>query len=958
MNGIDYGGVEVTGFGFSGTSGWDANGWTSQLWDTFDTEFEDEVIYRKQVTLNFSSNVVETYTLDDSTSYKLDGSEVLVQDSTHETGYIKSIGDTFIVLDCALNAQFNTVDQIRVLLKDSSEAPVVVEDSSIAVPVSIDEVVVLQNPLAVDTSYNIYAKEYDSNGNVIKDIRLDDPEFSTGDQTNTNAVTETMLGDGSTQALVLSDLNISTQTETDSNTIVLIFRKITSDGSAISDPDSFDNAISGGDLAYQTATGIRAEDINIDGDGFVTPTTSKGPEEIVPGQTLDTVDITVFESAIGGASNIVSRSYTGDGVTTQFDLGTTPVKQENVFVKVDNVIQNSSNYDINYQTKTLHFQVAPEQGSIINLVSLGNSASQVKDIETFKGDGETVEFLTSVKWQNDLEAFVTVNGKNVPSILIESNSSYEIPNAAVLRFAVPPNSGAVINTVIVTQGLLNTNYSVVETDEFIADGSTTQFTLSNNVFSQQPASLYTIVQVNDKILSPGYTEKFTVSQSKQFLLNLQQIPAGTINPTEIEVYLNGVLLTRTEDWTVDFVVSDTDEVLSSGVITLKPGVGEPEDQLEINLIGLGNYRFGFFDTDNNFISQRGEDSTLPVLNLDDAYSAGDKITVYNFSNHDSQGIERIILEVTEKTPTTPGTDAYFEFRNLQKGIIKLRKPAQDAQWVWVSLNGTLLSPSIDYAVTTDNQYVELAHHPKQGDKIDILHFANDVLQDPFGWRQFKDMLNRTHYKRLGKRYFLAEDLHFDDIVIEVQDASDLPEPNYATRTPGVLFLDKERIEYFFKDGNTLKQIRRGTLGTGVKAVYSAGTSFMEQGKSTNLPYQDTTYMNRFEGDGSTMSFTPSFEIENTEEIEVFVGGTRLRSNPIAVFDPEIAQDSPEGDVIASQEYTVVEGAVILASAPENKITVTISKKQGTVWNDLGIPLSQSNTDVARFLNESSTDSLR
>jgi hypothetical protein len=44
MQGIDYGGVEVTSFGFSNTSGWDAAGWTSQLWDVFDTDFEDEII--------------------------------------------------------------------------------------------------------------------------------------------------------------------------------------------------------------------------------------------------------------------------------------------------------------------------------------------------------------------------------------------------------------------------------------------------------------------------------------------------------------------------------------------------------------------------------------------------------------------------------------------------------------------------------------------------------------------------------------------------------------------------------------------------------------------------------------------------------------------------------------------------------------------------------------------------
>ena len=40
---------------------------------------------------------------------------------------------------------------------------------------------------------------------------------------------------------------------------------------------------------------LNAEDINIDGDGFVTPTSSHGPEEFVPGQVLDTLDIQVYD---------------------------------------------------------------------------------------------------------------------------------------------------------------------------------------------------------------------------------------------------------------------------------------------------------------------------------------------------------------------------------------------------------------------------------------------------------------------------------------------------------------------------------------------------------------------------------------------------------------------------------------------------------------------------------------
>ena len=73
------------------------------------------------------------------------------------------------------------------------------------------------------------------------------------------------------------------------NFLPFLFRKTTSDGSFLPDPRSYDTVLQGGDFAFTTARGINPEEIIVDGDDFVSPTTSKGPEEQVPGQVLDTV---------------------------------------------------------------------------------------------------------------------------------------------------------------------------------------------------------------------------------------------------------------------------------------------------------------------------------------------------------------------------------------------------------------------------------------------------------------------------------------------------------------------------------------------------------------------------------------------------------------------------------------------------------------------------------------------
>ncbi|NBP58977.1 hypothetical protein EBU71_21010, partial [bacterium] len=71
----------------------------------------------------------------------------------------------------------------------------------------------------------------------------------------------------------------------------------------------YDTIIDGGNLtknsAYRSASGLKADDIIIDGDGFITPTTSPAPEEMLPGHVVDSVAIKVFERSLTTSSNII-----------------------------------------------------------------------------------------------------------------------------------------------------------------------------------------------------------------------------------------------------------------------------------------------------------------------------------------------------------------------------------------------------------------------------------------------------------------------------------------------------------------------------------------------------------------------------------------------------------------------------------------------------------------------------
>jgi hypothetical protein len=121
-------------------------------------------------------------------------------------------------------------------------------------------------------------------------------------------------------------------------------------------------------------------------------------------------------------------------------------------------------------------------------------------------------------------------------------------------------------------------------------------------------------------------------------------------------------------------------------------------------------------------------------------------------------------------------------------------------------------------------------------------FSSDVTKDSFGFRIFKDMLNRTYYKRIDDTTstILATPLNYYDTQLVVDDASGLVEPLRSQNQVGVVFIDKERIEYLEKSGNTLRYLRRGTLGTGTPVVHALGTLVRDQSASQTIPYKDET----------------------------------------------------------------------------------------------------------------------
>jgi hypothetical protein len=112
------------------------------------------------------------------------------------------------------------------------------------------------------------------------------------------------------------------------------------------------------------------------------------------------------------------------------------------------------------------------------------------------------------------------------------------------------------------------------------------------------------------------------------------------------------------------------------------------------------------------------------------------------------------------------------------------------------------------------------------------------------YKIFKDMNDNYTYLRVDQSASttLSANLGLTDSSIYVSDASKLQEPASAGGEPGVVFINGERIVYYFKDNttNTLSQLRRGTNGTGAVPHYTGNIVY--DGSQNQVVIQSENYI--------------------------------------------------------------------------------------------------------------------
>jgi hypothetical protein len=472
-----------------------------------------------------------------------------------------------------------------------------------------------------------------------------------------------------------------------------------------------------------------------------------------------------------------------------------------------------------------------------------------------------------------------------------------------MRFSIAPPADSIVNYVIVSGS--DHGFTTVKTERItIDDRAPYTYDLSNAYGDSLPIESNIIVKVGSgtdfTVLASPNNSYYTIkSNIYTYVVDYKRFQPFSVNIENIIVYADGKVLRNGLDYTVDL-----------GGISVKINratyIRNTGKTLVISIIQDTGYVYAPSYTS---LDINGNTVINPAtITLTQPYNVDDVLEVTSFYKHDILDIQRTAVTVTTNLAVTPDTVEYYDYVGLSSGRFKLDRQVIDESYITVLKNGKVLIPSIDFRLNNDLQSIKLAVDPSIDEKISLITFSSNVLTTGIAYMQFKDMLNRTHFKRLNanKQTELVTDLLYTSTSFEVVDATNFDEPNPVKNKPGVVEIQGERIEYFKKTGNVLSQLRRGTLGTGIPRVHSAGTVVQDIGPSETIPYLESTLTEQVTSTGTNLiniSFVPSkasttwtYQAGHTtsipttygqsNDIEVFVGGydTNLVWTPGAAYE--------------------------------------------------------------------------
>ena len=586
--------------------------------------------------------------------------------------------------------------------------------------------------------------------------------------------------------------------------------------------------------------GLKAEDINIDGAAFVDEFSSFAPQELLPGRVFDTLDIQVYQTSGNDIESDGSGSlqhlitHTGDGSATTFSWASAPSGHQ-LFVYTQNQgdLHNPTHYSTDYTNRTITLETTPVAGDVVFIYVMDIVGNNEIFTGEYAGDGSTTDFIVNADYALTTDTLVLVDNVETAHTVVDSD-----PGQAIIRFSPAPLAGTHIDVHVHNgaPGVTDVSYPHSQYDILTGGTYPTDYTitLDKELQYEGPLSAMLIVELNGARLRPannvyytgdGSTTVYTVSDSDG------TIDPDTVADNDIEVYNNGTRLVQNIDYTL--APSDGSSLRYITFITA-PVSG---NRVVISLLTGQQFRI-------NSSSEILLDSGLTL-------AAGNTVTIHTFANHDPLRMRTQVFvgTVTGTTTVTTGYDELGYDADTFDGETSLvvttpeyilSRDVTNATFLWVSVDGVRIHPTVDFEITGTNKILLGDHLNVASDTvIAVTSFTENVRPDAFGFRIGQDILGNVIYKRISDQEAttLSKTLQITDTEIHVTNASVLPDPGITANDPGIVYIDSERITYYAIDkaNNTLSQLRRGTYGTGAKNTHLAGSTVQDASTQQNIP---------------------------------------------------------------------------------------------------------------------------
>jgi hypothetical protein len=685
--------------------------------------------------------------------------------------------------------------------------------------------------------------------------------------------------------------------------------------------------------------GIRPEDMITDGSAFIDTNSSHAPEELVPGQMFDSLNIkvkTLSDAKIFNAPEVITVAYYADNVSTKFSFdpiySRTKLPKGNVNgIVVINDFDGpqfaGTNYNIDWENNFINFYSPPQAPSTVFITLIGTSGKNpVADAE-FIGDGDRTEYeIFDLTLDTVQQAYVKINGINIggwnliksdasttwlpvtayakDSFVVYNNFTYRVTedftsgkkfsrkylvaaNRVVVRFDNPPAAGVKVQIHLYNFPLGNKAYSEIKSQsytvpsDYVVIDTTLDYVITppHPIEITQPWESMISITVNGTLLEPSNQIYYTGNGSTSVynLSATRTFDIANLRPTDVKVVVDGI--TQSNHYDYNLINNGVDIPIITFATAPKNG----------SLITISNRQTaGYSILSSNSINIKA-----------DLVRANDVIQVVTYSNHDSYDFHTEVFSGAVSTTNSLllGFDEIgFDiqgFETEKTNVILsptyvLSRPVTNLSNIKITLDGIDLNSFYDFVLITPTVLrIDPAYGITSDSVIVATHISEKSRQPDIEFRIFKGITETYDYLGIGTSTTtkLTRDLLVTDEWIYVDSVDVFSQPDPVRAVPGVLFIGGERITFYIIDfiNQRIGQIRRATNGTGAPAVHMAETNVYDGGYQVEIPYARDSYFAtrkpttvvKLNSSGAVDSTLLSVPDTNSIRIGMLVSGTGI-----------------------------------------------------------------------------------